>query len=846
MAERDRPHIVVRGHVEAEPYTRPPRAIEGASIPSPADRRGHVTALQGQLTEAEAGGLALREGLAKDAPRASGIFVTFESFPGVELALESLDPKQGKRHPELVAVRSVESGGGICEQATVFVPDGKLGYFLKKMHDYANTAEQTRPKHRNLVDRIASVSLASLEQLWTDSPSEFPEPNILTWWELWLRRQDGNAERARVEQFSREVGAQLGSLTLGFPDRTVMLIQASAKQLATALSVLDDLAELRRPRLLAALLALEPPVEQAEWVSDLAERMEPAGDDAAAACVLDTGAYRDHPLLEASLSPEDCHACDPNWMPNDHDGHGTEMAGLALYGRLDSAILGNGVVRLAHRLESVKVLPPPPNVTPPQLYGAVTATAASLVEIQRPDRPRVFSLAITADWQTDSPDAKRAYGQPTSWSAAIDALAAGLAIDVDDSGLLFLNESELTAQRLFVISAGNVDVLEEDHLTRSDLEPIEDPAQAWNGLTVGAYTDLTDVSGDPSFDGWAPLAVRGELSPFSRTAVAFERSWPHKPDVVLEGGNAVRSPSSTAFDTPEVLQVLTTKAPISDQRLLTVTSATSAATAQAAFLGASILADNPDLWPETVRALIVHSAEWTTAMQSRFTSASSRARRVALFRRYGMGVPDLARATRSATDALTLIVQDIIHPYDGQGRTREMHIHALPWPADVLSTLGEAEVRMRVTLSYFIEPNPARRGWVRRYSYASHGLRFSVRQATEKTEDFRKRVNLQARAEGERMPTSESDAQDWFFGPEQRTAGSLHTDVWTGTAADLADRGVIAVFPVSGWWKERKDRDHSNRGARYALVVSIETPDQDVDIWTPVAQQVGVQIPIDT
>lgn len=106
--------------------------------------------------------------------------------------------------------------------------------------------------------------------------------------------------------------------------------------------------------------------------------------------------------------------------------------------------------------------------------------------------------------------------------------------------------------------------------------------------------------------------------------------------------------------------------------------------------------------------------------------------------------------------------------------------------------------------------------------------------------------NLRAREEEERRPSTDSDASEWFFGRDQRAAGSLHTDIWRGTAADLAERGVIAVFPVSGWWKERKDRDHSDRGARYALVVSIETPGQDVDVWTPVAQQIGIAIPIDT
>lgn len=173
---------------------------------------------------------------------------------------------------------------------------------------------------------------------------------------------------------------------------------------------------------------------------------------------------------------------------------------------------------------------------------------------------------------------------------------------------------------------------------------------------------------------------------------------------------------------------------------------------------------------------------------------------------------------------------------------REMHLHELPWPTEILTDLGETTVDMRVTLSYFIEPNPGRRGWDRRYSYASHGLRFEARRATESIDDFRKRVNDRARAEDELQPKSRSDSNEWFFGPKTRTKGSLHTDIWTGTAADLAQRGMIAIYPVGGWWKGRKDRDHSERGARYSLIISIEAPDVDVDIYTPVAQEIGIPI----
>ena len=53
----------------------------------------------------------------------------------------------------------------------------------------------------------------------------------------------------------------------------------------------------------------------------------------------------------------------------------------------------------------------------------------------------------------------------------------------------------------------------------------------------------------------------------------------------------------------------------------------------------------------------------------------------------------------------------------------------MPWPLDELEQLGETQVEMRVTLSYFIEPNPSSRGFRSRYRYESHGLRFECKAA---------------------------------------------------------------------------------------------------------------------
>jgi hypothetical protein len=485
----------------------------------------------------------------------------------------------------------------------------------------------------------------------------------------------------------------------------------------------------------------------------------------------------------------------------------------------------------------VKVCPPL-NDTDPQLYGAITAEAVSRTEVQAPNRRRAFSMAVTA-----IPDPIP--GTPTSWSAAVDALAAGRTFDMVNGELRYIDEASIDSHRLFIISTGNVRDLTDTsttYLDRCDTHPVEDPAQAWNALTVGAYTDLVDVGapGTPH-EGWTPVAQPGDLSPFSRTGVGFQRQWPTKPDIVLEGGNAAISPSGTDVDWPESLQILTTRR---DAPNLTTTNATSAATAVAAQLAATVAAEYPGLWPETVRGLLVHSARWTPQMQTQLaTAGDSRRVRANLIRRYGFGVPTPERALRSATDALTLIVQDTIHPFR-RGALREMHLHDLPWPREELAGLGEVPVTMRVTLSYFIEPSPTRRGFRRRYRYASHQLRFDLREPDESNDEFRKRINKRALAEEEERPTRGADAGGWYVGSETRNRGSLHCDIWTGTAADLAARGFVAIYPVTGWWKELQTRDQSEIGARYALLISIETPVDEVDIWTPVAIEAEVPVTV--
>ncbi len=836
-APRNRKHLVVVTPPSTEAYRSHARIITAPTLPVPPDRGRHARELRSALVNAERESLESRQAVGIRVHGATpGLYVQFESPPGIDLRLESLEDK--RKGIEVVAVRHL--GDPPVQLATVFVPDGEIKHFIRRFEKYEfEKTKKDEPRHKDMVDRIAALQRATLRALWTDEANEYPSENQPIWWEVWLRRHDGG-ELERLSAFSRVIGLVLGEQSLAFDERIVVLVRGTARQLAGSLDVLNDVAEVRKAKESAAFFVDASPTEQANWSDDLRARTTPPGADAPAVCVLDTGVTRNHPLIQDLLSPGDLMTVNPNWGPQDDGGgpgqmgHGTEMAGLAAYGDLTGVLMSVAPVNMRHRLESVKILPPRGS-NPQQLYGAITAQSVALPEINTPNRLRVFSLSVTAIDQRDR-------GQPTSWSAAVDALAAGRSFDPGTQGLIYIDSAEAEAHRLFVVSAGNVqpEMFEPAHLNQSDVQPVHDPAQAWNALTVGAFTEKSVIT-HRDWDGWSALSPPGELSPHSTTSVMFQDIWPTKPDVVFEGGNVAYN--GTDFDpgVPDLCLLSTHYQP--NEKLFVLSRATSAATAQVARIAAIILADYPTFWPETVRALIVHSAKWTQPMENQLIGVSGKRARAILVHRYGFGVPQLERALRSANDSLTLVAQGILRPFT-VGKMREMHFYRLPWPKEALEELGGAVVRLRITLSYFVEPNPSRRGWKRRYRYASHGLRFDVKLPTEDIDTFRKRLNKRALEGDEDKPQSSSDSADWFLGEQARNKGSIHSDIWKGTAADLAERGVIGVCPVSGWWKDQPKRDRSDFGARYALVVSIETDAEDVDIWTPVAQQIGVLIEV--
>ncbi len=778
-------------------------------------------------------------------PTRQGTYLEFESAPCFDLKTESLENRcQGIRllnvRTDKLDTLSDEAGLATVTKATVYIPAGAEGFFLERVRQYMEevAVKSGKPRHLELIEGVQDINLALAEALWTDDKTLFPEHEPVVC-EIWLQGDQPDVEAGfRASAQSLNIPVQAGSLR--FPERTVVLAHANREQLGQLLASCDSLAEFRRAKETAEFWTGSDNVEQVAWAQSLLDRLDVNSEASVAVCILDTGANNGHILLAPILVDEDCHTCDPSWGVHDHNRHGTLMCGLAGYGNLQLALEGNGTVRVDHILESVKILPPHDH-NEPKLYGYLTSQAASRVEIQAPQRKHLFCLAVTSD---DG----RERGRPTSWSAALDALAAGLDIGQLAPGATVREDAQTSEneKRLIIVSAGNVEESAwKDYPASNLISLVQDPAQSWNALAVGAYTEKTFIA-DPVFEEYEPLAPSGGLSPFSSTSLEWDKKWPSKPDILMEGGNVVIDRSgfcSTCEDT----SLLSTSHKPTIRQFDTI-HATSASTAQAAWMAAQIQTKYPHAWSETVRGLMVHSASWTEQMKQAFLGAGNKTDYARLLRVCGYGVPDLQRALYCASNSLTLIAQDTLQPFDkkedGSGfQTRDMHLHELPWPKEVLEDLGETEVTLRITLSYFIEPSPGEVGWKDRYRYQSHALRFDLNNPLEDRRQFMVRLNKAAREDGEDAKTT-SGSDRWDIGINGRSKGSIHSDIWKGQAVQLAACNLIGVYPVIGWWRERSWLNYWNKSARYSLIVSLHSPAQDVDIYTPVAVAVETAVSI--
>ena len=536
-------------------------------IPHRDNRQAHSNTLLSQFREAQRQFNEYSPEQVAAIQYRTGTYVEFAGAAGRELITKSLeDNRQGIRVMNVrdVLIQNENGEKAVVTRATVYIPAGKEQVFITKIEAFAEEpVEGRKPKNNDLVSSIEEITSAIiLSAFWIGRPVDMPSDDK-RWYELWLDSTDCDAGKVIEDAF-----AVMDSLGLEhrdakeaiiFPERIVMPVFANRNGLLDFIKQGVIVAEVRKPADPNVYFIDSSFEEQEEWANDLLTRTQFL-DTGVVVCVLDTGVNNNHSLISPYI-PASGMTVNNTWGASDDKGHGTNMAGIVLYNDLKRYLISNEQFNLNHTIESVKILPPESlDKTDVGLYGALTEQASLLAEIGAPTTKRVYCMAIT-DSTGSTND-----GQPSSWSGAIDQMTSS------------------STKKLFIISAGNVsphELADKGYPDTCLFRSVEDPAQAWNALTVGAYAYDAVVNPNPLTKNYHAVAQAGELSPYSTTSYVWGKEWPIKPEVVCDGGNVITD--GAFYSSDEDLSRLTLNKDIGT-RLFDTIHATSAASAQCAYI----------------------------------------------------------------------------------------------------------------------------------------------------------------------------------------------------------------------------------------------------------------------
>lgn len=200
----------------------------------------------------------------------------------------------------------------------------------------------------------------------------------------------------------------------------------------------------------------------------------------------------------------------------------------------------------------------------------------------------------------------------------------------------------------------------------------------------------------------------------------------------------------------------------------------------------------------------------------------------------GYGVPNFRLASECAQNVATIVVEDTMpnavieeEPKKRPPKRattkrtepkarRKVKLFRLPLPEILLSD-EDLDVELRVTLSYYTEPNK-----FGRRTYHGLDLKWDMQGPQESEEAFIQRINALKRPTddtGKRLKPNKTKSFFWDVGIERRSRGTVQSDRWHGKMSALAGDKLIAIVPVLGWWDQRKTL--KTQEMRFSLVVSV-------------------------
>ncbi len=399
-------------------------------------------------------------------------------------------------------------------------------------------------------------------------------------------------------------------------------------------------------------------------ISDLPPVPQPP-DNAPGITILDSGVATGHPLLGPAMG--EAQSFIPGMPDADGTGHGTHIAGLALYGDVEET-LRTGAFVPRFRLFSARILDDD-NVNE---TGFVENHINEAVRYFNQEYGcRIFNLSFG--------DLRKPYrqGHVRGLAVTLDSLSRELGV-------------------VFVVPAGNVSPNQQngqdwrngypDYLTNDDWSLI-DPATALNVLTVGSLARWDrDFNSQryPDDPAEVPIALHNQPSPFTRRGPSLAGAI--KPELVAYGGNWAVSTRADFRIVEQGLGELSTNRKFAVGRLFGEQCGTSFAAPHIAYLCARLLKENPKSGVNLVRALLVSHAVIPVSCTNLLPDTDT------LRQICGYGQVDERSLLRSAENDVTLIAEDVLED-------KRHHFYEVPVPDD-FTTSGRRKRELTVALAY--------------------------------------------------------------------------------------------------------------------------------------------------
>jgi len=555
----------------------------------------------------------------------------------------------------------------------------------------------------------------------------------------------------------------------------------------------------------------KPTLTVAEVLQPTVEDFPPISrppDGAPRLCVIDSGIASGHPMLgpaagEARSIPTTLGS------PIDDDGHGTRVAGIALYQDigecirlrqfsphlwiLSAKVTDVEISQLGERIQKF----PDEKLIPNQMREAIEY-------FHHEHQCRIFNISLG--------DERLVYtgGKPSIWAWTLDDLARTLdVVIVVSSGNLWPGQNGDDPVYPLQAYPG--------YLLRPENRIIE-PATAAIPLTVSSLAHSAAPRGS---DGNTDLSLRAiapenSPSPFSRTGWGIGDSL--KPDLCEYGGNLVywHSANIVQSNNPGV-EIVSLNHDYVTGRLFTWDKGTSLAAPKVAHLAAHILSSYPAATANLIRALISSSATIPETAENLLLPLGNDA----CFRVCGYGKPDTDLALYSYDHRVTLFAENEL-PGD------RFHIYEIPLPDVFRTTRGKRKIS--VTLAF--DP-PTRHT---RKDYLGFGMKFwLIRGKTlpEVEYIFRKQQPGE-----DTVPGLSNTSYECTLEPRHRLRerGTLQKGIFEflqNPRDAYGDTYYLVIQCKRNWSEEERQR--------YAVAVVIEHFEQNVDLYVAIQQRIAAR-----